>query len=225
MVTKTMMKKNHCPTVPAPIMLRQEDEDFDFSKIEGVTQKIVHWKGFGGGIDGLDDPKSPNYAKLMSAVDFIMSIGNDGTIVWDGDDYDPMSFTNIIPTLMDGCPQMKFVAFKNVKDIDKFMSRWERKDRLLAVVSVEVGTVTKSDGRTGTDYPQLGEKALIATGSKIVVCLGGGDVVGSEYERNMARPDPATWHVFDAVRTVKGVLKHGAIYEMLERKHKIVTHA
>jgi len=166
----------------------------------------AHVKGFASGLADLTE------IELSGVVDIVANLLHKHCIqkiVWDGDDYGSDSFTCVLPKLQERMPDLKFMAFLSQCDKDKrwgndkgFDGSWKsRLSKNLNVVLVD------DDIASGDRYDQLGILALQATRAKMVIAIGGGDILRQEYEGS----DGVPFVLLNAFRHAKGVMEPSSI--------------
>jgi hypothetical protein len=163
---------------------------------------VAHLKGFGSGIDWVDDRFFEYmYKKLLNLID----TNGICTVVWDGDDYQNDSFTHILPLLKSDRPNIQLVAC--LQEHEKH-NRWQNsngfhgswKDQLpgKTVVLLVDRYVVKDD-----HYENLGILALAATSSKTVYTFLGGLTVLQELLNVTSTVNDMRFILFNVNRTSK----------------------
>lgn len=182
----------------------QTMEQFKQSRNENQLGRVVHVKGFGGGLG------DHYWSDALGELD-----GFD-TIAWDGDGYGASSFTELVVRFLRQDGGRRAVAFKlgtPEQALQKVSEKWAHVDvwSRITVVAVDKEAESKQlaaevdklpEGLPGwaKDFFVLGRAAILATGSKKVVCLGGGGITGREAEASMSMQQGVSWTVFAASR-------------------------
>eukprot|EP00004_Rigifila_ramosa_P013349 TRINITY_DN2945_c0_g1_i7.p1 TRINITY_DN2945_c0_g1~~TRINITY_DN2945_c0_g1_i7.p1 ORF type:complete len:368 (-),score=82.38 TRINITY_DN2945_c0_g1_i7:1709-2788(-) len=86
-----------------------------------ACRSVVHFKGFGPGMDVQAEPAAPEMLALLAAAD---------VVVFDGDPWDATSFTSALRVLLDehlphGQPPPRLVAFKYAAQQHDFARDWQ----------------------------------------------------------------------------------------------------
>jgi len=179
-------------------------------------QTSVHLKGFASGLADLTE------AQLSEVVDILVKEirkNNISTLFWDGDDYATDSFTSVLPSLQKRLPEVQFIAFLMAHEKhtrwsnDKgFNGSWDNVLQNLHVIT------TDSKLASGDRYDRLGALALQATQAKLVIAIGGGQVIRQEYDENRAvvgrGGDDVRFVLFNAVRHEAGSVQLSSLYEL-----------
>lgn len=173
------------------------------------TGDIMHIKGFAS---GTSDCYSGSALSALSGCKLL---------AWTGEAPDATAFTSLVPAFLREAQDNRVLAFQTSGDgVDRVQATWQKyaKDfrRRVIIVSVDLekdavqlGLSCESyeAGRAGrlSDFPpwaqdkfMLGRIALRATGSKRVISLGGGGVVGLEADASL--PDNVHWTIFGLAR-------------------------
>ena len=128
----------------------------------------VHFKGFASRVD-FNDPHNIGMATKLAQR---LKATQPGRIVWDGDNYSKDSFTRLIPHMhRELGDAIELVAFLRECDRERFSRSW-------GATGVPVGLYLCP---SALGWQQLGTHALEVTGSKVVVCYGGGSTVADEF--------------------------------------------
>ena len=171
---------------------------------------IAHIKGFGGGI--------PDNRWKKEALQRLQSF-NIFTLVWDGDSPKESSFTALVTEFLRANPSGKAVAFKKNTGVEKFCTMWAKEadefpGRILVVaidvekdaqtlgISEEVSRVQELP-MWAQEFFLLGRVAIKATGSKMVICVGGGGITGQEADASFEDGAGIQWTVFAVSRGKK----------------------
>jgi len=165
----------------------------------GLT--IAHIKGFGKGIGSYYNEEAIEELESYNAIAF------------DGDPYEENGFTALIPKFLALAGSRTVIAFKASEDIVEMASSYTNLKVLSSMIIVRVNikkameTITGENSSLG-DMPQcaqqfyaLGRVAIKATGSKFVLCLGGGGIARKEAEAYTF--DGGRWVVFALSRGKK----------------------
>merc|ERR1711988_812280 len=93
------------------------------------------------------------------------------TLVWDGDDFCPDSFTKLIPDIYNATSVLLVMFLRDTA---------EKRDRIVKSWGALNLPIVCFLCPAEVSFQELGAKALKATGSTKVVCFGGGKVVDDE---------------------------------------------
>ena len=179
--------------------------------VAALPLPIIHIKGFASRIllpgsstppfrlRMRDEPKlNKEKAEATRLADLLVEAicaTNPKTLVWDGDDFSPGSFTALIPRIVERLPGLQLCAFAYEDRESGFCSSWSPvldglatpSPLLLVVVpaaeaqkAMEVPPVSDSVAVHDHKYIRLGRLALETTGSKRIFSLGGGGVAAEE---------------------------------------------
>lgn len=173
-----------------------------FDHVKGKS--CIHLKGFTSKL-AISQEVKDSLSNLLSTTN---------VLVWDGDNYNADSFTQVIPLLLeDRADSLDLLSFKYETGIQDFFSNWNRSVQIFS--NGEVGTSpdspsnnASSGGNSPSDIPlktvtincvavptwvstdpttkylSLGVAAMQATDASTVVCLGGGHATDLEYKYN-----------------------------------------
>jgi len=139
------------------------------SSIVKQLGRTIHYKGFAARVNFDDQDTQIEKKHLME----LFRDANPDTIVWDGDDYQPDSFTALIPDIYSST-HPRLVMF--LSDTP------EEKARVTASWTPTKLPITCYLLNAELSFEQLGIEALQATQSKTVFCFGGGAVLEKEWQ-------------------------------------------
>ena len=172
--------------------------------------RVVHVKGFNG---GLGDYYWEHALAMLDDFD---------TIAWDGDGYRETSFTELVVRFLRKDGRRRAVAFKLGTEAQEVSAEWAHVDVVdvwprIEVVAVDLqadyehysaeraraerARVPNTFEPWMKDYVVLGRAAILATGSKRVVCLGGGGI--TKWEAEFSKGQGIFWTVFAISRGKK----------------------
>ena len=185
-----------------------------------LPKPILHLKGFGKGIcrSGVGRPDNEaavcklNGRAMQSALDHMLALPV-RTLVWDGDDQAEDSFTSLIPQLKHRMPTLRLIAFKYDSEVDSFHSSWAHTGLDPLLITVPSATTGCMDW-TPEVSADLGFRALKATGSTNVLCIGGGDTVKIEHEKSKSlRPMPK-FSLVPVKRVRQGIVQESSLIDI-----------
>lgn len=155
-------------------------------EVKDLRPPVVHFKGYGAGID-FENKATQDHKKVF--LDLCKeTFSNGGTLVWDGDKYKMESFTELIPDISNLCKNVDFLAFRKEDKVESFVESWNP----VSDMQIQVYPLKNIQ-----NYEGLGKVAADMTGTKSIMCFGGGPTVGKEYK--MYGPD-IQWDLIPVTR-------------------------
>jgi hypothetical protein len=160
----------------------------------------IHIKGFASGIDFNDRITRLSVKKFLEKIYKHIGKHQNVVIVWDGYDYRPDSFTEIIKELIENADKnVLFVAYKKTSEIPSFEESWAKYlDRII------IKEVPDS-----LSWDELGLFALRDTDSKKVLTLGGGDTIKKEIANS---PKSVKFKIYRVRRIKNGKYEEPCFY-------------
>lgn len=168
-------------------------------------------EGSGVHLTGFTDPM-PSLASASVAA--LAKLGGKSFLTWGGDHYNAQSFTSLIPKYLEVEPTAKVLAFRNFGNHGEFKQTWnsfadQYRGRFYIVevhdaqdearhsgVLWETHAGGLASGLGGAvKYFLLGRLAVKILGTRRVVAMGGGGIVGCEMKCGV-NYDSAHWTVF-----------------------------
>lgn len=186
------------------------------AELASLPEPVVHLKGFakrlivGGVPAGLSmrgeaewDREAAATERAVARLCAAICEASPRTLVFDGDAFEERSFTCVVPRLLRARPEMHVCAFMLdvPQRVGRFMSTWTQPLAGGTSCTLVLVPLPESDGGGGdttqqsdagggahdAKYSYLGCEALLATGASDVFCLGGGQVLASEFELTRQR--------------------------------------
>jgi len=131
--------------------------------------RTIHFKGFAARVNFEEED---TLTETKNTIDFFKNATPD-TVVWDGDNLEPDSFTALIPEIYHSArPRLVMFLRDTPEERQRVKSSW--KETLLPITCFLLSA--------DLTFEQLGAEALKATQSKIVFCFGGGLVLQKEWQ-------------------------------------------
>jgi len=176
---------------------------------------IFHIKGFANGLSYSLQDRSTKKAVKDEIISKITGKGKHVIVIWDGDDYSDASFTRIVYKIMNYVSEyniknrVHFVAAKKKGEIEKFKESWSG---ILDILSINVHILAMDDN---IGWDQLGIKALEASQSKNIICIGGGETINNEYKYFSNKEGVRReWKYFNMWRkNASGVAEYNSIFK------------
>lgn len=164
--------------------------------LAGVPKdRIVHFKGFGVGKLLSREYDAAILAELSEAI------GDDGVIVWDGDEFADTSFTRVLDAFL-RASSVRAVAFYFRCMQAAFTESWEVRSRTyqggLNLVLLDDGPERPVGGERG--WLELGRAALRLSGARRVLAAGGGGVAAAEAAACAEALPPVHWTLLQLPR-------------------------
>ena len=196
-------------------------------------KRVLHIKGFASFYD-----RKRTSVAVACALEFIKKY-RPSKVVWDGDDYNPESFTAVISALSllreeDALRRFHFFACRG--DVPQARNSWENRlrGRLDSTETSIVPTQRVSDAKgeetfvfCQTDYKNLGLSALRATQATDVLVLGVGPCVAQEIQEAASELPSVMFHVVDIPRYTNSLVKQslGVFFACIPENVKVIpTH-
>jgi len=192
-------------TVTSPGCKVLSANEFDQWAADIPSNERVHIKGFGK--DMKVQLCEAEALKLLSPCKLL---------IWDGDPFHETGFTALVPRFLQAGPDARVVAFRLQHALKGFHESWAQVSEAfpgrVAVVAVDMDRDAKRFPQLAEEtaavpsfarkYFPLGRLALLYTGAKSIVCMGGGGIAEHEAAASIgsAQKDsaktPTRWTIF-----------------------------
>ena len=173
-----------------------------------AQHQVFTLKGFASGFDDYSDNQRLEHDFLVWVN---ANIPINGIVSFDGDKYEEHSYTKIIPRLKQIRPDIQVVAFMQWQDSYSRANNWNQfKFPITFYLTPPF-----------SDYKVLGRHAIAITGSKQILCLGGGPTVSAEFSYSLPNETWCVWNVTRPNRNEPTKRSNGSLFNV---DHPELTH-
>lgn len=169
----------------------------------GRVKSVLIVKGFASGFDESADNKRlcEDFLRWAKA-----NLPREAVVSFDGDKFNKLSYTKIVPRLKEIRPDIQVIAFMQWHDSYSRADNWKHFEFPITFYLTP----------PFPDYNELGRHAIAITGSKTILCFGGGPTVLSEFNRSLPYEKWYVWEVSRPDRKDKNKRCNGSLFDLEE---------